>query len=769
MHLKCSGDSLVCRYTLARPAKWTYQPIGAMAASAFSDYQGGRWYVASAKIKRSEQVWTVSGKSSELFMRGDQRQILVFTLLLAISGARNGSLAQPAADFPESMTISSLCDVIAKRTGVSVLVDEQAGQQKVSLKLSSTVSNEALLDLLNATMRLKGFALVDTAAPNVKRMIKLEGLAAHARAAGGLAEDSTAVVAQVFGLTNADSSKLENILKSFVTQPGGLVSALPEQRMLLVTDFAPSVERVGEIIRLLDRPKPESEVALLKLTHAEPQTLAQQLNQILAAKYGASAGASLTAIHVAADPRTGQLILIGAPERVAATKTLVASLDVPQSLVTKTYTFRAVSPERVDRLVAQLATSSGDRRTYQSAVDKESGVLVATTTAELHQRIETLQSQLDVEKTGAASPIRFYKLSNAVADDVLATIRSMGESSVSAKGAVYSGPATQPASPTPTGDGILPMVRLSDATITSDRNTNTIIVVADPGSQQTYEQLIKMLDKRRPQVLIECTIVSLNTSDGFTFGVEVSAFGGAGGTDFLSFTQFGLSRVNLDTGELELRPGTGFNGTVLNASVAQVVIQALKSNSRARVVAAPRILVNDNAKGELASVNKVPFTSVNAGDTIATTTLGGQAEAGTKITVTPHISEGDHLSLEYVVSLSSFTGSPANPNVPPPSQENRVESQVTIPDGSTIVVGGLNSTNVTNAVDKVPLLGDVPGLGALFQRKRDSTDNNTLFVFIRPVILRDDQFADLKYISGEEIKRSSLPGDYPSSDPVLMQ
>jgi type II secretory pathway component GspD/PulD (secretin) len=125
--------------------------------------------------------------------------------------------------------------------------------------------------------------------------------------------------------------------------------------------------------------------------------------------------------------------------------------------------------------------------------------------------------------------------------------------------------------------------------------------------------------------------------------------------------------------------------------------------------------------------------------------------------------------LEYVVSLSSFTGAAANSNVPPPSQENRVESQVTIPDGSTIVVGGLNTSNASKAIDKVPLLGDIPGLGALFSRQRDSNSNSTLFVFIRPVILRDDQFADLKYLSIDEVRRANLPGDHPVSEPALMR
>jgi len=94
---------------------------------------------------------------------------------------------------------------------------------------------------------------------------------------------------------------------------------------------------------------------------------------------------------------------------------------------------------------------------------------------------------------------------------------------------------------------------------------------------------------------------------------------------------------------------------------------------------------------------------------------------------------------------------------------------VTIPDGSTIVVGGLNQKNSTLTVDKLPFLGDIPLLGYLFSNRSHMNENSTLFVFIRPVILRDDKFADLRFLSERDVRSAEVPADFPASEPLTVK
>ena len=193
-----------------------------------------------------------------------------------------------------------------------------------------------------------------------------------------------------------------------------------------------------------------------------------------------------------------------------------------------------------------------------------------------------------------------------------------------------------------------------------------------------YEQLIEKLDVRRAQVLIESHIVAVDTSDQFQLGVEVSAGDRVGSRRLFKFSSFGLSEVNPENGFLTVNPSLGFNGVLVDPDVADVIVQALVSHTRARVLSSPQILVNDNSTGQLESIASVPFESVNASNTVATTSLGGSQEAGTTITVTPQINEGDHLQLDFAVEFSTFTEGAAGA-LPPPRQIDRVASQVTIP------------------------------------------------------------------------------------------
>jgi general secretion pathway protein D len=312
----------------------------------------------------------------------------------------------------------------------------------------------------------------------------------------------------------------------------------------------------------------------------------------------------------------------------------------------------------------------------------------------------------------------------------------------------------------------------AEASVTADENTNTIIVVASPAIQRVYEQLIERLDQRRPQVLIETTVVTLDTSGNFSLGVEISQagrFNTGGGEDAfgIGFSSFGLSAVDLDTGALTIDPAVGFNGAVISPEIANVVLQAFKSSGRGSVSAAPRILVNDNATGTLDSVLEAPTTVTDTSNSVSTTTsFGGFESAGTNISMTPRIAEGDYLKLEFSVTLSGFTGEASSSAVPPPRQTNAIQSEVTVPDGYTVVVGGLNRTDESSTNQRVPILGDLPLIKYLFRSTSENQTQSTLFVFIKPVILRDDDFTDLKYLSSVDRRAAGIPGDHPESRPM---
>ncbi|MCC6580949.1 MAG: type II secretion system protein GspD [Phycisphaeraceae bacterium] len=306
------------------------------------------------------------------------------------------------------------------------------------------------------------------------------------------------------------------------------------------------------------------------------------------------------------------------------------------------------------------------------------------------------------------------------------------------------------------------------ARIAADVHTNSIIVIAPPSVQRVYEALIRQLDQRRPQVLLEATVVTLDTSDNFSLGVEIAGRGASGDMKIITFSSFGLSTIAPTTGVVTPTASTGLNTALLNAGDVELILKAMKRTGRSDVRSSPKLLVDDNQTGKIAATSEEPYQSVNASDTVATTSFGGFVEAGTTIKLTPHISSGNYVQLEYAIELSSFTGDRVQ-NLPPPRQKNQVESTVAVPNGLTIVVGGLKRKDFNDTVTRIPILGEIPILEYLFRNQVKSEGDSTMFVFIRATILDDGEFRDLARLSADDLERAAEPGNDPVSEPLMME
>ena len=136
--------------------------------------------------------------------------------------------------------------------------------------------------------------------------------------------------------------------------------------------------------------------------------------------------------------------------------------------------------------------------------------------------------------------------------------------------------------------------------------------------------------------------------------------------------------------------------------------------------------------------------------------------------MTPHINEDDNLQLEFEVEFSTFSGTGID-GLPPPRQVDKVSSTVTIPDGQTVIVGGLKRDGETDSFAGVPWLEKIPVIRQLSSRTTEQVTTTSFFLFIRPLILRDSRFGDLKFVSNRAKHRAGIPGEYPASGPVLMR
>lgn len=791
------------------------------------------------------------------------RWLLPAVLCFAGHGLLAQSTTQPAVEgalvameFPaEGIELKTLVDIVTKRLHIPILYDESINGKRIVLRVPVNVPESSLLSVLQSAMRMKQMALIDADQPGWKQVVAAPNLAAVAKptAIGAVPEPGMAIT-QVLTLRHTDPARLIEAIRPLLTIPGGNAQVLSGQRALIVSDYPTVMKRIAEMIALLDTEGAAAAVQFVPLKQAEATAIAPIATALITTKDTYQFGAAGTGILLSPDDRVNQLVVVAPADRMKEIVALIQGLDQPIDLPTKVYHFKSISPERIDKLMKNLLGGTAAKRSYQASVDRESQSLIVSASPEIHARLEAMTKELDIAVPESQSPIRFYKLKNTKAADVLSTISGLyGQSGNAgsangldfdqnpndprpANGPVPTNPAgvpppvssngVNPPQPTgsapalanipananfipaqqsrsltslqrPSGDsastgmgtkgdsryGYNPSraasgdllgeggnsgtaVHASNATVAADLNTNSIIVIAPPAVQIGYAELIKRLDQRRPQVQVECTIVTLDTSDGSSFAVDISKLGGVGASKLLTFSSFGVAGLNVSSGTLTPTAATGGTAALLNPGIADVVIRALSTHTRARLVSAPQLLVNDNGKGKLVSVNQQPFAEIlDTASSQSRTGLGGQAEAGTTISIEPHISEDDYLQLAYSVELSSFTGT-ATAGLPPPSQKNTIDSTVTIPDGYTIVVGGLNQKNFTSVLNSLPIIDQIPIINLLFGSRSVQHTDTTLFVFIRPIILRNDKFDDLKYLSDLKTRSASLPGPYPVSEPI---
>ncbi|MFN0011664.1 MAG: secretin N-terminal domain-containing protein [Phycisphaerales bacterium] len=449
-------------------------------------------------------------------------------------------------------------------------------------------------------------------------------------------------------------------------------------------------------------------------------------------------------------------------------------------------------------------------------IDPEGRGFIYYGTEQQQEEVQRLADEFK-EITAAETVVyEFYKLRHGKAEDIAAIIQELltNQARPTGGGPLLPGaPAGNPASvnqfrlprrgettATPAlaastdstaraGPGELGAIGASeDIHVGPDTQNNQIFVKAPRRLQPQFARLIEKLDLRRPQVYIEALIVAIAGNETFRLAFEnqliiANGTGGAFNTSFglSSFaTGTGTSATNgAFTGPKSVATGlAGFTGAIIKSEYVPIIINALASNTDTRILARPQLLVDDNEEATVEVKDEQPTTTQSQSGSSSTTLtgFGGFEEAGAKLTVTPQISEGNYMKLNYQIELSSFQGtSTTNASgsvVPPPRLTNKIDSKsVTIPSDSTIVVGGLTSTQTGKTVIKIPLLGDIPIIGQLFQDYNTTETTRTLYIFITPRVMRDPTFNDLRLLTQgpQAILTPEERQDLPTAKPIRIE
>lgn len=430
-------------------------------------------------------------------------------------------------------------------------------------------------------------------------------------------------------------------------------------------------------------------------------------------------------------------IIPAASARQSGLKVLQDGSMSGEGYVTKLIRMSFVNPQEIVRTISPLITKDGTLIAYPTT-----NSIIITDSVHNIRKIESLIHAMDVAAPEGKGKINVYYLRNANAEDIAKLMQAL----VARLPVPPAGGAAQPAGPSTILEGAV--------TITADKTTNSLIIVASPGDFEIMKDVIQKLDIRRRQVYVEAAIIEMGLAKQRELGFEFRAVNqlSDSGTNAVGGTNFG-GIANATVGG----PAAfaGFNGLAVGAVKGTfsfkgveymnigALLRAVQTDGDVNVLSTPNILTMDNQKAKIMVGENVPFigsqtqTPATAGSIL---TAIDRKDVGLTMELTPQITSEDNVKLELNLEISNVIATAGlNPNLVGPSTSKRSASTtVVVRDKETMVIGGLIRDNATASTIKVPLLGDIPILGWFFKYKTTKIEKTNLMIFITPYVIKGD-------------------------------
>jgi general secretion pathway protein D len=675
-------------------------------------------------------------------------------------------------DLPEKVDIIALLDLVGKYLDLDYLYDPVRIRGDVTLKVQGPLKVKDLYALLESVLKFKGFAMsrkgnLVTIVPigevlDVDPTLQVDGEAF---------KPGDVVITSIFNLGYINTNTAATLLRGM--KLGTNITELPDTGQLIVTEFAYRMNRIEQLLELVDQPgEPrmfkfrQLKYTLVGMLTPKIKTLAEQLGTISISVATAPTPAARRSrrgrrpspaptttgttqkpsVYLDYDERTNRILMVGLSAEIKLVNELIDAFDIPQQdlRIIKEYEIQYADAREVLDTLETLGIGKTDRpkqpprrgegatATVQVAggeaqfhVLELTNSILVNATPEWHATIAMIISYVDREPAKVVMPYEIYPLENQDPKAMAQVLNELVEKTTRDKeGKVQT------------------RVKEEDITIVADENTFSIIVYASKKNQEWIGKLIKSLDKRRPQVLIDVTLVEVDKTDAFEYDLNIVANARHAVVANAGTGLTALASSITDSLELGFNPASAYSGETrgfYSSKHIQALITAIEEKSYGRVLARPKVLVNDNEEGRIitsATTNVTIKGSSTTNDTIVYTETFQPYTADIELIITPHISEGDLLRLEVSMKREDFDPDTLGGATPPDQTRSGINTTVTVPDGKTIILGGLIKLTQAKGGEKVPLLGDIPLVGALFRNVNNTNESSKLYIFVKANILR---------------------------------
>lgn len=278
--------------------------------------------------------------------------------------------------------------------------------------------------------------------------------------------------------------------------------------------------------------------------------------------------------------------------------------------------------------------------------------------------------------------------------------------------------------------------------IEADDNMNALVIHAPPKRIIALKSIIKQLDIRRAQVLVEGVIAEVSYDKSLELGVQWQTSTPNGDGFFAGNSQSGADLISENISSFDPTAlGTGLSLGLFSTGNLRSLIRVIEGDGFSNVLSTPTLMTMDNEEAEIVIGQNVPFITGQFTNDSSTPDNPFQTiereDIGIVLKVKPQINEGDSVKLEIEQEISSIDTSSTGSDLI--TNKRSIKTNVLVDDGKVIVLGGLLSNDTQENEAKVPVLGDIPILGALFRNTRDQVVKRNLMIFLRPQIVRDER------------------------------
>lgn len=644
----------------------------------------------------------------------------------------------------------------ARVTGRTFIIDGRV-QGKVSVVSNRPLSRSEYFELFLSTLRSNGLIAVPTGNGGY-RIQPVEGAASQPSRVGARGAARNSFVTEVFRLRSIEAAQAVETIRPLVSREGS-VTANAAGNSIVVADYADNIRRIRAIIAQIDGDSAATRVIVLRNAGArEIATALQALTTV---------GGPRGTVAIAPIDSSNSIALRGDARAVARFAAIIADLDR-----------RAASGSEIRVIFLQHADAEKLLPVLQQLVGQSSSIV----------------SQV-VGAGSLASPLRSLPGTDIRPPAGIGSFPVAPSTSSSTSSAGSAGPSRAP------------------AIIARYEGTNAIIISASSDVQRNLGEVIRQLDTRREQVLVEAVVVEISNTAARKLGIQLAAIGRNIGA-YTTFSNATPSILSVAAGLLSgtLSGGTTttttVNGTttttssgntdsqtLINNALSTVagatggtagavvplgnnnylgaIINAVSQDNDSNLLSTPSIVTLDNQEAKLLVGQEIPVTTGEAlsGNFNNAFRTVQRQNVGIQLEVKPQINAGGTIKLYLRQEVSSIAGPVSNNSADLILNKREFHTTMTFDDGQIMAIGGLLDDSERRTLEKVPFLGDLPVIGALFRTRAKSRGKTNLMVFIRPTILRtaaDAQaIAERRYDYVRSQQLANNPDAEPSIDELL--